>query len=62
MTNNSVLDLWFADLPTGNCPGGLVIEFTFFWKEAQCRESRNYSVAFPIIMRAALYFTLFLND
>ncbi len=40
--NNSVLNLWFADLPTENCPGGLVIEFTFFWKEAQRWEGRNY--------------------
>ena len=45
MTNNSALNLWFADLPTENCPGGLVIEFTFFWKEAQRWEGRNYSVA-----------------
>ena len=43
-TNNSALNLWFADLPTENCPGGLVIEFTFFWKEAQRWEGRNYSV------------------
>jgi len=45
MTNNSALNLWFADLPTENCPGGLVIEFTFFWKEVQRWEGRNYSVA-----------------
>jgi glucoamylase len=45
MTNNGALNLWFADLPTENCPGGLVIEFTFFWKEAQRWEGRNYSVA-----------------
>jgi glucoamylase len=44
-TNNRTLNLWFADLPTENCPGGLVIEFTFFWKEAQRWEGRNYSVA-----------------
>lgn len=45
MTNNSELNLWFADLPTENCPGCLVIEFTFFWKEVQRWEGRNYSVA-----------------
>ena len=45
MTNNGALNLWFADLPTENCPGGLVIEFTFFWKEVQRWEGRNYSVA-----------------
>ena len=43
--NNSVLNLWFADLPTENCPADLVIEFTFFWKEAQRWEGRNYRVA-----------------
>src|SRR5579859_142735 len=41
----SALNLWSADLPTGDCPAGSVIEFTFFWKEAQRWEGRNYSVA-----------------
>ena len=41
----SALGLWFADLPTENCPDGSVIEFTFFWKAAQRWEGRNYSVA-----------------
>lgn len=41
----SVLNLWFADLPTETCTGGSMIEFTFFWKEAQRWEGRNYSVA-----------------
>ena len=40
----SALNLWFADLPTEDCPDGSVIEFTFFWKEAQRWEGRNYSV------------------
>jgi glucoamylase len=44
MTDNNALSLWFADIPTENCPGGLVIAFTFFWKEAQRWEDRNYSV------------------
>ncbi len=43
--NDSKLNLWFADLPTGKCPGGSVIEFTFFWKQDQRWEGRNYSVA-----------------
>jgi glucoamylase len=43
--HNRVLNLWFADLPTENCPGDSVIEFTFFWKETQHWEGRNYSVA-----------------
>jgi glucoamylase len=38
------LDLWFADFPTKSMPDGSVIEFTFFWKEAQRWEGRNYSV------------------
>jgi glucoamylase len=42
----NALNLWFADLPTEICCGeGSVIEFTFFWKEAQRWEGRNYSVA-----------------
>jgi glucoamylase len=41
----SALNVWFADLPTEVCPDGSVIEFTFFWKEAQCWDGRNYSVA-----------------
>jgi glucoamylase len=44
MTDDTALSLWFADLPTENCPGGSAIEFTFFWKAAQRWEGRNYSV------------------
>jgi glucoamylase len=40
----SALNLWFADLLTEGCPEGSVIEFTFFWKEAQRWEGRNHSV------------------
>ena len=39
------LDLWFADLPTAACAEGSAIEFTFFWKQTQQWEGRNYSVA-----------------
>jgi len=42
--NNGALNLWFADLPTEKCPDGAVIEFTFFWKQDQRWEGRNYSV------------------
>jgi glucoamylase len=38
------LNVWFADLPTQDCPDGSVIEFTFFWREAQQWEGKNYSV------------------
>jgi glucoamylase len=41
----NALNMWFADLPTKDCPDGSVIEFTFFWKEAQRWEGRNFSVA-----------------
>jgi len=41
----SALDVWFADLPTTVCPDGAVVGFTFFWKEGQRWEGRNYSVA-----------------
>ena len=43
-TSVSALNVWFADLPTEDCPDGSVIEFTFFWKDAQRWEGRNYSV------------------
>ena len=39
------LNVWFADLPTENCPEGTSIEFTFYWKEAGRWEGSNYSVA-----------------
>ena len=42
-TNNSTLNLWFADLPTETCPSGTVIAFTLFWKQDQRWEGRNYS-------------------
>jgi glucoamylase len=38
------VNVWSADLPTQGCFDGAVIEFTFFWKEAQRSEGRNYSV------------------
>jgi glucoamylase len=44
-TNTSTLNLWFADLPTENCPDGAMIEFTLFWKQDKRWEGRNYSVA-----------------
>ena len=43
--NDSTLLLWFADLPADKLPGGSMIAFTFFWKETQCRERRDYSIA-----------------
>ena len=43
-THLVALDLWFVDLPTEACREGSVIEFTFFWRDAQRWEGRNYSV------------------
>ena len=43
-THLNALNVWFADLPTEDCPDDSVIEFTFFWKTAQRWEDRNYSV------------------
>jgi glucoamylase len=40
----NALNVWFANPPTEDCREGSVIEFTFFWKEAQRWEGRNYSV------------------
>ena len=39
------VNLWFADLDTEDCPERSLVEFTFFWREAQRWEGRNYSVA-----------------
>ena len=41
----SALNVLLADLPTAKCPDGSVIEFSFFWKNDQRWEGRNYSVA-----------------
>ena len=38
------LDLWFVDLPTENLPVDAVVEFTFFWIDAQRWEGRNWQV------------------
>jgi glucoamylase len=43
-TSVNPLNLWFADFPTKTMPAGSVIEFTFFWKNEQRWEGRNYSV------------------
>jgi len=45
VAKNDTLHIWFADLPTEKLPRNRVVEFTFFWKENQRREGRNYSVA-----------------
>ncbi|HWQ92514.1 MAG TPA: glycoside hydrolase family 15 protein, partial [Clostridia bacterium] len=42
--SNNTLNLWFADLPTEDCPAAAVIEFTFFWKQDQRWEGSNCSV------------------
>jgi glucoamylase len=42
--SHSVLKLWFADLPTDELPSGSVVEFTFFWDDAQRWEGRNWRI------------------
>ncbi|MEO8614068.1 MAG: glycoside hydrolase family 15 protein [Luteolibacter sp.] len=41
---NITLDLWFVDLPTEKLPGHTMLEFTFFWRDAQRFEGRNFTV------------------
>ena len=41
----AALHMWVADLSVEDCPEGRVIQFTFFWKETQRWEGKNYSVA-----------------
>lgn len=40
----AALHMWVADLPAEDCSDGSVIQFTFFWKETQSWEGKNYSV------------------
>ena len=44
-TNIDALGLWFVDFSTVNLAAGSVMEFTFFWKNDQRWEGRNYSVS-----------------
>jgi len=43
--HNSTLNLWYYDFPTKNRPGVSMFEFTFFWKDAQRWEGRNWQVS-----------------
>jgi len=44
-THESGLNLWFADFPTADWPGGSVITFTCFWKREQRWEGQNWQVS-----------------
>ena len=44
VNRNDTLELWFADLTAREWPQGARIEFTFFWKDAQRWEGRNFGV------------------
>jgi glucoamylase len=44
-TMDKILHLWFTDSPTAALPDGSKIEFTFFWKDHQNWQGRNYLVA-----------------
>jgi glucoamylase len=43
-THIGALNVWFTDLSTNELPDGEEIEFTFYWKDSQHWEDRNYSV------------------
>src|SRR4030095_11216293 len=43
--NESGLNLWFADFPTAEWPGGSVMTLTCFWKSDQRWEGRNWQVS-----------------
>ncbi len=43
--NCNGLNLWFADLQTEELPSDSVVEFTFFWFEAQRWEGRNWQIS-----------------
>jgi glucoamylase len=43
-THRDELNLWFADFPTADLPGGSVFSFTFFWERDQRWEGRNWQV------------------
>jgi glucoamylase len=38
------LDLWYADLPTADWAAGSTLSFTFFWKQDQRWEGREWQV------------------
>ena len=40
----TVLNLWFADLPTSDQKAGSVIQFTFFWNNDQKWDGKNYEI------------------
>jgi glucoamylase len=42
--NRTGLNLWFADLGTKDLPNGSIVEFTFFWKDTQSWEGRNWQI------------------
>jgi glucoamylase len=42
--NRTGLNLWFADLATKDLPNGSIVEFTFFWKDTQSWEGRNWQI------------------
>jgi glucoamylase len=42
---DSMLGVWYADLPTGKLPAGSRVVFTFYWPEAKRWEESNYAVS-----------------
>jgi hypothetical protein len=42
--HQSELDLWYADFPTSDLPGGSVFAFTFFWQRDQRWEDGRWQI------------------
>jgi glucoamylase len=45
MAHQDELNLWFADFPTTDWPGGSIFTFTFFWKRDQGWQGRDWQVS-----------------
>jgi glucoamylase len=43
-SSDSGLGLWLADLPTVDLEDGRLVEFTFYWPDADRWEGSNFSV------------------
>jgi glucoamylase len=44
LTAESILNLWFTDLPSAEWASGATLEFTFFWKKDQRWEGQNWQI------------------
>ena len=44
-TLDSGVGIHFADIPTSDLPPESIINYTFYWHDAECWENKNYSLA-----------------